>query len=55
MLANVDGVEDVQARMLLLRFQEAAEKSPYLNETQKLIIERHLQEIVNVWTCEDYI
>lgn len=55
MLANVDGVQDTQAKMLLLRLKEAVEMSQYLNETQKCIAERLLQEIVNTWTCKEYL
>ena len=54
MLAHVDGI-DAYERQLLLVFKQAAERSPYLNETQKRVIERKLQEIVDVWTAKDFV
>lgn len=54
MLANVDKIDPYE-RQLLLVFKQAAENSPWLNETKKRIIERKLQEIVDVWTREDFV
>lgn len=41
--------------MHLLVFKFDVENSHNLNETQKLVIERKLQEIVDVWTKKDYV
>lgn len=54
LLANANKIEPYQ-RQLLLVFKQAAENSPDLNETQKLAIERHLQEVVNIWTNPDFV
>lgn len=54
MLANVDKI-DAYERQLLLVFRQAVERSPWLNETKKRVIERKLQEIVDVWTSEDFV
>lgn len=54
MLSNV-GEIDPYERQLLLVFKQAVERSPWLNETKKRVIERKLQEIVDVWTNEDFV
>lgn len=54
MLANVDKMDPYE-RQLLLVFGQAAENSPWLNETKKRVIERKLQEIVDVWTKKDFV
>lgn len=54
MLANIDEMDPYE-RQLLLVFRQAAENSPRLNETQKRVIERKLQEIVDVWTKKDFV
>lgn len=53
MLAKVDELQPYE-RMLLLNFKQAMERSPQLNETQKLCIENRLQEIVDIWTKSDF-
>ena len=53
-LENLDSMQAYE-RNLLWVFALAAENSPYLNQTQKLIIERKLREIVDVWTCKNYV
>lgn len=53
MLRNVDKIQPWE-RQLLLVFKEAAERSPYLNETQKRCIENTLQEVVDIWTSENF-
>lgn len=45
----------VREKMALLAFKQLVENSGYLNETQKTVIERLLQEIVDVWTKKDFV
>ena len=54
MLKDINKIEPYE-RQLLLVLKQATENSPYLNETQKTVIERKLQEIVNVWTSKDFV
>ena len=54
-LQNVDALEPYMTRQLLFRFQQDMENSPHLCETKKRIIERKLQEIVDVWTTKDFV
>ena len=54
MLQNVDKIQSYERQMLLV-LKQAAENSPYLNNTQKECIERKLQEVVNVWVNPDFV
>ena len=49
MLAHVDKMDPYE-RQLLLVFKQAADNSPFLDNTQKTAVERLLQEVVDVWT-----
>ena len=42
-------------RQLLLVFNMAMENSPQLNETKKRVIEQKIQEIVDVWTKDNFV
>lgn len=52
MLHGADKI-DPWERQLLLVFKQAAENSPWLNQTQKLAIETRIQEIVDIWTKKE--
>lgn len=54
MLQNVDKIPAYERQHLLV-FKRDVENSPHLNETQKLIIERKLQEIVDTWNAKDFM
>ena len=54
MLSNVDKI-DAYERQMLLVFMQAVLNSPWLNETKKRVIERLLQQVVDVWTSEDFV
>ena len=51
----LSGAEQINPydRQLLLVYRQAVENSPYLNETQKRLIDKKLQEIVNIWTNKE--
>ena len=53
MLYNADEI-DPYDRQLIFVLANAVKISPRLNETQKLVIENRLQEIVDVWTKKDF-
>ena len=53
MLDNVDMIPAYERQHLLV-FKQDIDNSPHLNETQKRILERKLQEVVDVWTKEEY-
>lgn len=46
---------DAYERQLLVTAAWALDNSPRLNETQKRVIERKLQEIVDVYKKKDFI
>lgn len=46
---------DAYDRQRIFVLNDAVRDSPRLNETQKRVIERLLQEIVDVWTNKDYM
>lgn len=54
---KIEELEGIQAyeRNLLWVFALAAENSPYLNQTQKAVIENKLREIADVWTGKNYV
>lgn len=52
MLYHADDI-DPYDRQLIFVLANAVKISPWLNETQKLVIERKLQEIVDVWTSKE--
>lgn len=54
LLQNVDNIPAYE-KMHLMVFKQDVENSPYLNNTQKTVIERKLQEIVDVWTKKDFV
>ena len=45
---------DAYDRQRIFVLNDAVRDSPWLNETKKRVIERKLQEIVDVWTSEDF-
>ena len=45
---------DAYDRQRIFVLNDAVRDSPRLNETQKLVIENRLQEIVDVWTKKDF-
>lgn len=55
MIQDVDEIEPYTTRQLLLRFAEAVKSSSHLNETQKIIIDRLVQEIVDTWTSRNLV
>lgn len=54
MLIDVDKIPPYE-RQLLLVFNQAVERCPSLNETQKVVIEQKLQDIVHVWTSKEFV
>lgn len=54
MLQNVDKIPAYE-RQHLLTFKNDVDNSPYLNQTQKTVIERKLQEIVDTWNAADFM
>ena len=54
MLYNADEI-DAYDRQLIFVLANAVNNSPRLNETQKRVIERLLQKIVDVWTKKDFV
>lgn len=52
MLYNADKI-DAYDRQLIFVLANAVKMSPHLDETQKLVIERKLQEIVYTWTKKE--
>lgn len=46
---------DAYDRQLLVTFANAVQRSPQLNETQKRVIERLLQQVVYTWTSKDFM
>lgn len=54
MLNNVDKIPAYERQHLLV-FRQDVDNSPHLNETQKRIIERKLQEIVDTWNATDFM
>lgn len=51
---ELDGIQPYE-RNLMWVFALAVQNSPYLNQTQKLMIENKLREITEVWTGKNYV
>lgn len=54
MLINVESMSPYP-RQLLLVFLQAAQNSPELNNTKKILIEDLCQKIAQAWTSKDLI
>lgn len=54
MLKDVDKLDAI-SKMQLLVFKQTVESSPWLCETKKVVIERLLQQVVDVWTNENFV
>ena len=54
MLKDVDEISPYP-RQLLLVFLQAAQNSPELNNTKKILIEDLCQKIVKAWTSKDLV
>lgn len=54
MLIGADKIPPYERQMLFV-FKQCAESSRELTETQKRIIETKLQEVVDVWTKQDFV
>lgn len=54
MLYHADEI-DAYDRQRIFVLNDAVRDSPHLNETQKRVIERLLQEIVDAWTNKDFM
>lgn len=54
MLQNIDEISPYP-RQLLMVFLQAAQNSPELNNTKKVLIESLCQKIVGTWTSKDLI
>ena len=54
MLANIDKMQVYERQLLLVAYNQLMQ-SPYLNETQKQIIENKFQEIVYTYVSKDFM